>query len=60
MAAILEYTRGSAELENSKNMIQQQSPVVKFLVEVPRDSFAEVEHDSGSKYVLIPLLHEDQ
>jgi hypothetical protein len=44
------------ELEISNNIAQQLSPVVKFPVDLPEDSFAQVEHDSGRKYVLIPLL----
>jgi hypothetical protein len=50
----------SPEFKNSKNIIQQQSPVVKFPINVPEDLLPHGEHDSSSKFVLIPLLHEER
>jgi hypothetical protein len=50
----------SPELENSKNIVQQQSPVVKFPTNVPEDLLTRGEHDSSLKFVLIPLLHEER
>jgi hypothetical protein len=48
----------SPELKNSKNIVQQQLPVVKFPINVREDLLPHGEHDSSLKFVLIPLLHE--
>jgi hypothetical protein len=49
----------SPELENSKDIVQQQSPVVKFPISVLEDLLPHGEHYSSLKFVLIPLLHEE-
>jgi hypothetical protein len=50
----------SPELKNSKNIVQQQSPMVKFSINVCEDLLPHGYHDSTLKFVLIPLLHEEK